>query len=182
MQHKAAVVTVLCTPDDGCGWHPKHVQWTCRIINRLFRVSSRWTIINVACLVLPPSARRVRSERRVTRRQGESGTIRATTSFSSRIFVESIPLCYILFKADKLIAVSHNKFYQSRQHVLQFRPYWAPSGIKYIIFKTQNKMHVYWICEISKIVQVILNFTYQNISILMFRLWFLFVFCLWRSC
>jgi len=30
-----AVVTVLCTPDDGCGWHPKHVEWTCRIINRL---------------------------------------------------------------------------------------------------------------------------------------------------
>jgi len=28
-----AVVTVLCTPDDGCGWHPKHVEWTCRIID-----------------------------------------------------------------------------------------------------------------------------------------------------
>ena len=24
-----AVVTVLCTPDDGCGQHPKHVQWSC---------------------------------------------------------------------------------------------------------------------------------------------------------
>jgi len=21
-----AVVEVLCTPDDGCGWHPKHVE------------------------------------------------------------------------------------------------------------------------------------------------------------
>ena len=21
-----AVVTVLCTPDDGCGWHPKHAE------------------------------------------------------------------------------------------------------------------------------------------------------------
>ena len=21
-----AVGTVLCTPDDGCGWHPKHVE------------------------------------------------------------------------------------------------------------------------------------------------------------
>jgi len=29
-----AVVTVLCTPDDGCGWHPKHVQWICRTINK----------------------------------------------------------------------------------------------------------------------------------------------------
>ena len=42
-----AVVTVLCTPNDGCGWHPKHVKWTCRIINRLFCVASRWTIINI---------------------------------------------------------------------------------------------------------------------------------------
>ena len=30
-----AVVTVLCTRDDGCVWHPKHVEWTCRIVNRL---------------------------------------------------------------------------------------------------------------------------------------------------
>ena len=30
-----AVVTVLCTPDNGCDWHPKHVEWTCRIINTL---------------------------------------------------------------------------------------------------------------------------------------------------
>jgi len=41
-----AVVTVLCTPHDGCGWHTKHVEWTCRIINRLFSVASCWTIIN----------------------------------------------------------------------------------------------------------------------------------------
>ena len=31
-----AVVTVLCTPDDGCGWHPIYVEWTCRIINDCF--------------------------------------------------------------------------------------------------------------------------------------------------
>jgi hypothetical protein len=42
-----AVVTVLCTPDDGCGWHSKHVEWTCRIINRLLCVASRWTVINI---------------------------------------------------------------------------------------------------------------------------------------
>jgi len=42
-----AVVTVLCTPDDGCGWHPKHVEWTCRIINRLLCVASRWPIIYI---------------------------------------------------------------------------------------------------------------------------------------
>jgi len=50
-----AVVTVLCTPDDGCGWHPKHVQWTWRIINRLLCVASRWTIINIA--IVRPNAR-----------------------------------------------------------------------------------------------------------------------------
>ena len=44
-----AVVTVLCTPDDGCNWHPKHVEWTCRIINRLLCVASRWTIFNIYC-------------------------------------------------------------------------------------------------------------------------------------
>ena len=42
-----AVVTVLCTPDDGCGWHPKHVEWTCRKIRRKLCVLSRWTVINV---------------------------------------------------------------------------------------------------------------------------------------
>jgi len=42
-----AIVTVLCTPDDGCGWHPKHVEWTCRIINRLLCVAYRWTFINI---------------------------------------------------------------------------------------------------------------------------------------
>ena len=42
-----AVVTVLCTPGDGCGWHPKHVEWTCRIIKRLLCVASRWSIIDI---------------------------------------------------------------------------------------------------------------------------------------
>jgi len=42
-----AVFTVLCSPDDGCGWHPKHVEWTCRIINRLLCFASRWTIIDI---------------------------------------------------------------------------------------------------------------------------------------
>jgi len=42
-----AVVTALCIPDDGCGWHPKHVERNCRIINRLLCVASRWTIINI---------------------------------------------------------------------------------------------------------------------------------------
>jgi len=42
-----AVVTILYNPDDGCGWRPKHVVWTCRIINRLFCVASRRTIINI---------------------------------------------------------------------------------------------------------------------------------------
>jgi hypothetical protein len=43
------VVTVVCTPDDGCDWHPKHVEWTCRIINRLLCFASRWTVITIDC-------------------------------------------------------------------------------------------------------------------------------------
>jgi len=42
-----AVVTVLCTPDDGFGWYPKHVEWTCRIMNRLLFVASPCTVINI---------------------------------------------------------------------------------------------------------------------------------------
>jgi len=42
-----AVVTVLCTPDDGCSWHQKHVEWTCTTINGLLCLASRWTIINI---------------------------------------------------------------------------------------------------------------------------------------
>jgi len=42
-----AVYTVLCTPDDGCGWHPKHVEWPWRLLNRLLCVASRWTIIYI---------------------------------------------------------------------------------------------------------------------------------------
>ena len=38
---------VQLTPDDECCWHPKHVEWTCRIINILLRVAFRWTIINI---------------------------------------------------------------------------------------------------------------------------------------
>jgi len=45
-----AVVTVLCAPDDGCGWHTKYVEWTCRIRNRLLCVASCWTIITIFCL------------------------------------------------------------------------------------------------------------------------------------
>ena len=47
-----AAVRVLCTPYDGCGWHPKYVEWTCRIINRLLCVASRWTIINIVFYAL----------------------------------------------------------------------------------------------------------------------------------
>ena len=44
---REAVVTVLYTPDDGCCWHPKHEEWTCRITKRLLCVASRWTIISI---------------------------------------------------------------------------------------------------------------------------------------
>ena len=46
-----AVVTVLYTPDDGCSWHPKHVEWTFRIINILICVASHWTTISKIWIV-----------------------------------------------------------------------------------------------------------------------------------
>ena len=43
-----AETTVLCTPDDGCGWHPKHVEWYwSKIKYRLRIVASRWIFINI---------------------------------------------------------------------------------------------------------------------------------------
>ena len=43
-----AVTTVLCTPDDGRGRHPKHVECYCsKIKYRLHIVASRWTFINI---------------------------------------------------------------------------------------------------------------------------------------
>jgi hypothetical protein len=43
-----AVTTVLCTPNDGCGRHPKHVEWSCRKIKyRLHIIESRWTFIDI---------------------------------------------------------------------------------------------------------------------------------------
>jgi hypothetical protein len=46
-----AVTTVLRTPDDGCGRHPKHVERFCsKIKHRLHIVASRWTFINIEWL------------------------------------------------------------------------------------------------------------------------------------
>ena len=43
-----AVITVLCTPDDGHGRHPKHIEWFCRKIEyRLHIVASRCTFIDI---------------------------------------------------------------------------------------------------------------------------------------
>ena len=40
--------TVLCTPDDGCERHPKHVEWSCsKIKYSLHIVASRWTFSNI---------------------------------------------------------------------------------------------------------------------------------------
>jgi hypothetical protein len=42
------VTTVLCTPDDWCGRHPKHVEWYCSNIKyRKHIVASRWTFIDI---------------------------------------------------------------------------------------------------------------------------------------
>ena len=51
-----AVVTVFSTSDDRCGGHPKHVQWTCRIINRLRTVAFSWIFINIELWCTEPWA------------------------------------------------------------------------------------------------------------------------------
>ena len=61
-----AVVTILCTPDDGCVWHPKHVEWTCRIINRLLCVASLWTIINIKHFLVSVESNNIYCVRRKT--------------------------------------------------------------------------------------------------------------------
>jgi len=43
------VVTVLCTPDDGCGWYPKHRVNLQNIW--LLCVASDWTIINIVIFI-----------------------------------------------------------------------------------------------------------------------------------
>ena len=40
--------TVLCTPEDGCARHLKHLEWYCsKIEYRLHIVASHWTFINI---------------------------------------------------------------------------------------------------------------------------------------
>jgi len=41
-----AVTELLCTLDDGCERHPKHVEWSCsKIKYKLHIVAARWTLI-----------------------------------------------------------------------------------------------------------------------------------------
>jgi len=46
-----AVVTVVCSPEDGWKYHPKHVQ-LCADINKLYNVASCWTVTGTARIVL----------------------------------------------------------------------------------------------------------------------------------
>ena len=89
-----AVVTVLCTPDDGCGWHPKHVEWTCRIINRLFRVASRWTITNIDNTFIFNDLKNFHQKRQTSERFDEE---LLTEGFKVRdLFIEIDPLSLAL--------------------------------------------------------------------------------------
>jgi len=46
------VVTVLCTPDDGCGWHPKHVEWTAWSCWREVAAQKIWPVPKAVVTVL----------------------------------------------------------------------------------------------------------------------------------
>jgi hypothetical protein len=62
------------------------------------------------------------------------------------IFVELIPLCYIL-KIDILLQSSTISFISPIITSYMFRLHWPSSDVTYMLFKNQNKMHIYWICE-----------------------------------
>jgi len=69
------VVTVLCTADDGCGWHPKDVEWTCIIID-CFVLNLVWQL-----LIHSFTLQRVSSVRRYEHR-----TVQLSFRGSSRSF------------------------------------------------------------------------------------------------
>ena len=51
LQHGQASSALATSWPRWCSWHPKHVEWTCRIIHRLFCIASHWTIINISPLI-----------------------------------------------------------------------------------------------------------------------------------
>ena len=104
-----AVVTVLCTPDDGCGWHPKHVEWTCRIINRLLCVASRWTVIN-------------KIQKHVfSLRVNQIRLLQIVKNFGNRfrlcLWITGVPTpfhCTIIPNRDSIFTLNHNLYYTLR--------------------------------------------------------------------
>jgi len=47
-----AVITVMCAPDVGWSYHPKHVERFTKKYNKLYIVASCWTIIDSLHVVL----------------------------------------------------------------------------------------------------------------------------------
>ena len=116
-----AVVTVWCTPDDGCGWDPKHVEWTCRIINRLLSVASRWTIINrkwvhSPCFALFASWQRISNPKRfhghisLWSAAVESGVVEEFTKSPSVSFTERLTPRAPYFGVPRPIATDWDLF------------------------------------------------------------------------
>ena len=87
-----AAVTVLCTPDDGCGGHPKHVEWTCRIINRLLCVPFRWTIINTDTGHIPEDL-------------NPQSTVRTKNQVSQKVMLLSVLNTYRISKDPHIVYV-----------------------------------------------------------------------------
>jgi len=51
-----AVFTVLCTPDDGYGWHPKHVEWIWNVLHREYYLRKHHNLCHHRpTLMNPPS-------------------------------------------------------------------------------------------------------------------------------
>ena len=66
-----------------------------------------------------------------------------TWNLKYHFFVQLIPLWCIKLQTDKRMPSATTSFISPVITRYMFRPYWPSSGIKYVIFKTQNKMYIY---------------------------------------
>ena len=62
--------------------------------------------------------------------------------FEVSFFVQLIHLWCIKLQTDKHMPSATTSFISPVITRYMFRPYWRSSGIKYVIFKTQNKMYI----------------------------------------
>jgi len=78
------------------------------------------------------------------------------------VCLKFIPLCYIILQLTYALLWTTTNFISLASTCYTFQSYWPSSGMRYIIFKTGKKLHIYIytyiyiyvICEVSQTVQV----------------------------